>query len=170
MHVRITPPEWYRNVNFGGPGPRTNRLMDVTRLELTWVGWPNCEKLALTCMQISSRPDWAQVNPSATKAWPNGVASRSKFWLYLRLRLTRTCVHLSWLALTCDNSSAHFGGHQIYRKVKANFSLFGHTTQVKASWVTSINWLFLVNEIEDSLRSEERRVGKECRSRWSPYH
>src|SRR3989454_826319 len=23
---------------------------------------------------------------------------------------------------------------------------------------------------EDSLRSEERRVGKECRSRWSPYH
>ena len=23
---------------------------------------------------------------------------------------------------------------------------------------------------EDQLRSEERRVGKECRSRWSPYH
>src|SRR3712207_9175620 len=23
---------------------------------------------------------------------------------------------------------------------------------------------------EDSIRSEERRVGKECRSRWSPYH
>ena len=22
----------------------------------------------------------------------------------------------------------------------------------------------------DSTRSEERRVGKECRSRWSPYH
>src|SRR3712207_7951844 len=25
-------------------------------------------------------------------------------------------------------------------------------------------------KIDDSLRSEERRVGKECRSRWSPYH
>ena len=24
--------------------------------------------------------------------------------------------------------------------------------------------------IPDILRSEERRVGKECRSRWSPYH
>ena len=24
--------------------------------------------------------------------------------------------------------------------------------------------------IEDMHRSEERRVGKECRSRWSPYH
>ena len=23
---------------------------------------------------------------------------------------------------------------------------------------------------EEKLRSEERRVGKECRSRWSPYH
>ena len=22
----------------------------------------------------------------------------------------------------------------------------------------------------DGMRSEERRVGKECRSRWSPYH
>ena len=28
-----------------------------------------------------------------------------------------------------------------------------------------------VNEyIEENFRSEERRVGKECRSRWSPYH
>ena len=26
------------------------------------------------------------------------------------------------------------------------------------------------NKKQDSLRSEERRVGKECRSRWSPYH
>ena len=25
-------------------------------------------------------------------------------------------------------------------------------------------------ESEEELRSEERRVGKECRSRWSPYH
>ena len=25
-------------------------------------------------------------------------------------------------------------------------------------------------EIEKAMRSEERRVGKECRSRWSPYH
>ena len=25
-------------------------------------------------------------------------------------------------------------------------------------------------KIEKNIRSEERRVGKECRSRWSPYH
>src|SRR3712207_4237908 len=28
----------------------------------------------------------------------------------------------------------------------------------------------LYNRFEGRLRSEERRVGKECRSRWSPYH
>ena len=26
------------------------------------------------------------------------------------------------------------------------------------------------HEVKQFLRSEERRVGKECRSRWSPYH
>src|SRR2546422_1584523 len=28
----------------------------------------------------------------------------------------------------------------------------------------------LGGQVAGSLRSEERRVGKECRSRWSPYH
>src|SRR5438309_11985076 len=27
-----------------------------------------------------------------------------------------------------------------------------------------------LQHLRDHLRSEERRVGKECRSRWSPYH
>src|SRR2546425_7285032 len=35
----------------------------------------------------------------------------------------------------------------------------------------AVNGRSLVDpEIEDRVRSEERRVGKECRSRWSPYH
>src|SRR5256886_11496460 len=29
---------------------------------------------------------------------------------------------------------------------------------------------FLARELKGKTRSEERRVGKECRSRWSPYH
>ena len=34
-------------------------------------------------------------------------------------------------------------------------------------------WPFLkglIDELKKATRSEERRVGKECRSRWSPYH
>src|SRR2546430_2683584 len=30
--------------------------------------------------------------------------------------------------------------------------------------------VFLLTDFLHSFRSEERRVGKECRSRWSPYH
>jgi len=29
---------------------------------------------------------------------------------------------------------------------------------------------FLESDLTKEYRSEERRVGKECRSRWSPYH
>ena len=35
----------------------------------------------------------------------------------------------------------------------------------------NIDFPFEVGDIENiEMRSEERRVGKECRSRWSPYH
>ena len=39
-------------------------------------------------------------------------------------------------------------------------TLFNRLTQTRQA---------IVNE-EAGTRSEERRVGKECRSRWSPYH
>src|SRR2546426_11664526 len=32
------------------------------------------------------------------------------------------------------------------------------------------NFVYLGNHMLPMVRSEERRVGKECRSRWSPYH
>ena len=46
------------------------------------------------------------------------------------------------------------------------------------SKVNPVEFLYLVHKkkislmerYSDSWRSEERRVGKECRSRWSPYH
>ena len=31
-------------------------------------------------------------------------------------------------------------------------------------------WIDYYPHLREQLRSEERRVGKECRSRWSPYH
>ena len=42
-------------------------LMDVPQLALTWLGWPNGEKLALTWVQIWSWPKWAQVIASQCK-------------------------------------------------------------------------------------------------------
>ena len=36
------------------------------------------------------------------------------------------------------------------------------------SWLTALS--AQASDMSSWLRSEERRVGKECRSRWSPYH
>ena len=43
------------------------------------------------------------------------------------------------------------------------------TENIKRSEEDVENVLDIVSDILQ-LRSEERRVGKECRSRWSPYH
>ena len=45
----------------------------------------------------------------------------------------------------------------------ANYLMFSDTLYTYA--VQETNEIFKV-----PVRSEERRVGKECRSRWSPYH
>src|SRR5256885_14965505 len=39
-----------------------------------------------------------------------------------------------------------------------------------ASWKDTYATLHMWTQIVGKVRSEERRVGKECRSRWSPYH
>ena len=53
-------------------------------------------------------------------------------------------------------------------KLKLNFNLF----EIKDFNSLDLNtYFFLVHyAFELKKRSEERRVGKECRSRWSPYH
>ena len=83
--------------------------------------------------------------PHSLKPWSNGLASSRKLktWVHLRLRLARPCVHLRWLAMTCD----HFGRDQICTQVSASFLPFGHPTQVNASSVTSIN-VWSANEIQ----------------------
>ena len=46
-------------------------------------------------------------------------------------------------------------------------NILGNATEVKLSEIQNEFASILV---EGETRSEERRVGKECRSRWSPYH
>src|SRR5258706_8160778 len=45
----------------------------------------------------------------------------------------------------------------------------GTMADKKVSWEGDAHWNGTDEKVRMS-RSEERRVGKECRSRWSPYH
>ena len=69
------------------------------------------------------------------------------------------------------------------RKVRVEFSLEGMDTsglqkgatypEIKARVLEQtglkVSSLY-ISQVKQKCRSEERRVGKECRSRWSPYH
>ena len=139
------------SINQGFKQSLTNAIGKVTeaRLQLNYFGFnvPNAATMAFGCEEKRvSHKRTILVND--IKPWPNGVASNRKLrtWVYLRLRLAKTCVHLCWLAMTC----AHFGWDQICTQVDASFSPFGHPIQVNASRVKSIN-LLLANEIQDRL-------------------
>ena len=49
---------------------------------------------------------------------------------------------------------------------------FAGTTPVAAATLSAKQYINKMAKATEKLksRSEERRVGKECRSRWSPYH
>src|SRR3712207_7857006 len=47
---------------------------------------------------------------------------------------------------------------------------FGYTMSTVREGAEATVRLATSPELEGVTRSEERRVGKECRSRWSPYH
>ena len=41
---------------------------------------------------------------------------------------------------------------------------------IDASQLELVDQVVDIKRVTKVVRSEERRVGKECRSRWSPYH
>ena len=51
-----------------------------------------------------------------------------------------------------------------------NATISGKTSNLKLT-ITMIKKILDFKKFDsENIRSEERRVGKECRSRWSPYH
>ena len=63
-------------------------------------------------------------------------------------------------------------------KINSVLNSYGIASIEEAEKITKDAGLDVYNQIkgiqpicfENACRSEERRVGKECRSRWSPYH
>ena len=69
---------------------------------------------------------------------------------------------------------------ELIKKAKSDPKEFENLTDAYYKMMVSIvksynlNWgdysICPEDLLQEAMRSEERRVGKECRSRWSPYH
>ena len=80
-------------------------------------------------------------------------------------------------------SGVIFGNDMFGEKFKAFSSMIGQQiTEIRDTVLRSVEAVCCPNKFQEitckddlyhvpaCMRSEERRVGKECRSRWSPYH
>ena len=87
--------------------------------------------------------------------------------LFLRQRLTQSDAQAERAVLAHQEMVDHLAIFQ--RQGNVDHARFGKQI---ANTIEKAKKLSLLQKIRDSddRRSEERRVGKECRSRWSPYH
>src|SRR2546429_9879022 len=68
-----------------------------------------------------------------------------------------------------DYNTVNCSGFVTDQKFPKEFRVIsGEQSNYKLTF-TSGDYVY-INHGQDNGRSEERRVGKECRSRWSPYH
>ena len=71
------------------------------------------------------------------------------------------------LVAVFDTETAAYEGLSALKELNASGDITLNATAVIAK---SADGALGLRQAAEQLRSEERRVGKECRSRWSPYH
>ena len=121
--------------------------------------YPDCAIITLTeCFIVYYRGDsWGGVRPGAEKfRGGEGARSKSQFW---KGAGRRSGFFVSALSARGRGGSAVPGGTHPEAGIEIGFDLKERIEMLLGLLVGAI-----------LTRSEERRVGKECRSRWSPYH
>src|SRR2546430_6461415 len=100
------------------------------------------------------------------------VVKMSFFFFSSRRRHTR--FDCDWSSDVCSSDLLYYLGRYLFvytQFLRSQNALQAAYDQCQAKFVKQrrsiLTYLISANII---LRSEERRVGKECRSRWSPYH
>src|SRR5256886_9740653 len=103
------------------------------------------------------RPRLLELNLGDEEAWEIGLTCGGTIEVFVEpLALDRA-----------DDAAA-----RLYARARRHAAA-GHTAAVVTRLDGEVGRKLLVLDdgaVEGTLRSEERRVGKECRSRWSPYH
>src|SRR2546421_5262282 len=91
------------------------------------------------------------------------------FFFFFSSRRRHTRSDRDWSSDVCSSDLIY--GFQMIFPYSNLFCVFYHTdTSTKMINSTSKLIIYVITSSKILWRSEERRVGKECRSRWSPYH
>ena len=93
----------------------------------------------------------------------NQIEAASKQTAPSGIRGTRSAQVLDMEGQTIPQGSKIMGGKAMETEAEI-------AARLEAQNKDSVQKIKMQKMIDDAIRSEERRVGKECRSRWSPYH
>src|SRR2546430_12412580 len=95
------------------------------------------------------------------------------YFFFFSSRRRHTRFDCDWSSDVCLPISAITFGTSAATNLAFDFNALANPTVplISSSGVLTLNGTVNVSLANaTALRSEERRVGKECRSRWSPYH
>src|SRR2546430_6178213 len=97
------------------------------------------------------------------------------WFFFFSSRRRHTRFDCDWSSDVCSSDLDPDAVKRLFEIVYGDLKRLAHSNLRKSSGVGELNTTALVHEsflkyLEHGARSEERRVGKECRSRWSPYH
>src|SRR5258706_6243817 len=104
------------------------------------------------------------------------ATSTTRFFFFFSSRRRHTILVSDWSSDVCSSDLVLPGpGHPGHLRLTAEFAVGAHLARhprhFRGEAVELIHHrVDGALEFENLARSEERRVGKECRSRWSPYH
>src|SRR5689334_23950812 len=88
------------------------------------------------------------------------------FFFFFSSRRRHTRWNCDWSSDVCSSDLSKRSPRTLCRSAPVSFQL----PAARELWRSTALTRLLPISGRWTLRSEERRVGKECRSRWSPYH
>src|SRR2546429_1408411 len=105
------------------------------------------------------------------------VESDTSRWFFFSSRRRHTRCSRDWSSDVCSSDLGALGATTVFMEGAPDWPVDRIWKLVDSERVTMlgvsptlVRALIPRGEPTTDLRSEERRVGKECRSRWSPYH
>src|SRR5256886_7618992 len=105
-----------------------------------------------------------------------GVVFVGLLFFFFSSRRRHTRFDCDWSSDVCSSDLAVMefnddgGGQRIFASGLRNAVGIAVNPKTGTIWATDNGRDWLGDNLPPEERSEERRVGKECRSRWSPYH